>query len=151
MVQVASPYEVVAPRSDGDEWDDEETRMAQALDVWVDRLVKMYPEQKATWSQPLPTVAKDGEVSEADSETKPVINLLKRILYRQGDGDRNEIAGWDDTAVLIKFVKDALGKESGLDPEFFGTTPQEIIDAAAGYFPEIAGNGAEEAEEVPEK
>jgi DNA segregation ATPase FtsK/SpoIIIE-like protein len=151
MLQVASPYEVVGPHTNGEGGDDEETKVALALDFWVDKIVKMYPEQKASWSQPLPVAAKDGAGAEVDSETRPVIDLLKRILYQQGDGDRNEIAAWDDTAVLIKFVKDALGKESGLDPEFFGTTPQEIIDAAAGYFPEITGNGAEETEEVQEK
>lgn len=151
MIQVAAPYEGMGITASSGDFEDEEVKIAQAMDMWVGKIVEQYPDQKIEWSQRVATAAADGDAGVVDSETKPVIDLLKRILFRQADGDKDEIVGWDDTDVLIKFVKDALSEESGLDPEFFGTSPQEIIDAAAGYFPEISGNGAEETEKVQEK
>jgi hypothetical protein len=147
MIQVAAPYDGLGASSTGGELEDEEAKIAQAMDGWVKGILKKHPEKRAEWSEPLPTAAADGDGIVVDSETKPIIDLLKRVIFKQADGDQDEIASWDDKAVLIKFVKDALGQESGLDPGFFGTSVQEILDAAAGYFPEISGNGAEEVEE----
>jgi hypothetical protein len=67
-----------------------------------------------------------------------VIDLLKRIIYKQKNGQGAEIANWDDTAVLRKFVEDALKQETGMDDlSLFGTSAKEIFDAADGYFPEL--------------
>jgi DNA segregation ATPase FtsK/SpoIIIE-like protein len=151
MIQVASPYEDMGVTITGGESEDEEEKVAQALDIWVEKIQAKYPEQHAVWAQPLPEEEAQADGSGGDSETSPAIDLLRRILHKQGDGDKDDIAGWDDTAVLMKFIKDALEKETGLDPTvLFGTNPEEIIEAAQDYFPEISGNGAD-SEEAKEK
>jgi hypothetical protein len=138
LLQVASPYqgEGIGEPLTGEMEEDEE-RVAQALDTWVDMICQKHKKAaKVEWSQPLPGAGADGAA--VDSQTKPVIDLLKRIIYKQKNGQGAEIANWDDTAVLRKFVEDALKTETGMDDlSLFGTTAEEIFDAAEGYFPEL--------------
>lgn len=138
LLQVASPYqgEGIGEPLTGEMEEDEE-RVAQALDTWVNKICQQHKKAaKVQWSQPLPGTSADGAA--VDSQTKPVIDLLKRIIYKQKNGQGAEIANWDDTAVLRKFVEDALKAETGMDDlSLFGTTAKEIFDAAEGYFPEL--------------
>ncbi len=150
MIQVATPYESLGFVKPPGEFLDEEERNAWAMDAWIEKIKTQYPDGKVSWAQPVAEVTGESDGAVVDSETKPVIDLLKRIILKQANGDKEEIATWNDTDVLLKFVKDALGEESGLDPSFFGTSVKEILDAAVGYFPEIDADGAETEEKQAE-
>ena len=141
MIQVASPYEGVGV---GIGEYEEEERVAQALDAWVERICAMYPDEQAAWSQPVEITiesSSDNGYPVADKDTKLAIDLLKRIVYKQANGNKEEIAAWDDKTVLRQFIEDALRDElNGMDPSMLGTTFKEIVDAAAGYFPELGSS-----------
>ncbi|MEZ4513863.1 MAG: FtsK/SpoIIIE domain-containing protein [Chloroflexota bacterium] len=134
LLQVASPYEGmgVAPLEGED--DEEDDRVAQALDVWVEMLCQKYPGEKANWAQ---VVAAVGETVAVDPEMQLILDMVKRILHKQGDEAGGQIENWDDKVALFKFVEEALQKESSLPASVFGSTRQEILAAAAGYFPEV--------------
>jgi hypothetical protein len=141
MIQVATPYEGMDVTVTGTELEDEEEKNAQALDKWVAKIQKKYPKQQAEWSEPLPDSADGSGETAVASETKPYIDMLRRIIYQQADGNADEIAGWDDSTVLIEFAKDALKETTGMDPSFFGTTAKDILDNVIGMLPELPKNG----------
>jgi hypothetical protein len=147
---VATPYEGMDVAVTGTELEDEEEKNAQALDKWVAKIQKKYPKQQAEWSEPLPDSAgADGETAVV-SETKPYIDMLRRIIYQQADGNADEIAGWDDSTVLIEFAKDALKETTGMDPSFFGTSAKDILDNVIGMLPELPKNG-EKTDDAPKE
>ncbi len=138
MLQVASPYEGMGVTLTGSEIEEEE-KNAQALDIWVHRIKSAYPDDQAAWSEAAPEAAEGKDV--ADSETKPYIDMLRRIIYKQADGDNDEVAGWDDSTVLIEFAKDALKETTGMDPSFFGDTPKDILGEVLNILPALPENG----------
>ncbi len=145
MIQVATPYEGMGVKMSGSELEDEEEKIAQALDKWVAKIQKKYPKAKAEWSEPLP--AGEGEDGgTAVSEAKPYIDMLRQLIYKQVDGDAADIASWDDGKVVIEFAKDALKEASGMDPSFFGTEPKDILDNVVGLLPPLPKAGAESDE-----
>jgi hypothetical protein len=82
-------------------------------------------------------VAEDGVGTAVESETKPYIDMIRRLIYQQANGDQDEIAGWDDSTVLVEFAKGALKDATGFDPSFFGDNPKAILDNVMGMLPEL--------------
>jgi DNA segregation ATPase FtsK/SpoIIIE-like protein len=150
MVQVASPYENMAARPPVD--DDENIEwMAEALDKWVNRIIDLYPDQRAKWTA-------DGLDEEAgagpdglvvDPETRPLLDVLRRIVHKKAQQDNGLPLPLNDQTVLLELVKDALEEETGLDVSLFGETMQDIVVAAEGYFPEVTTNGATDQDGAP--
>ncbi len=152
MLQVASPYEGMGVIATGGDLEDEEAKVAQALDIWVQKIVEKYPDQQAAWSQPLPQEVTQTDGDGVDSETKPALDLLRRIIHTQTDADKEDIANWKDTTVLLKFVKDALKEKTMGLVDYDNMPEKEILFDASQHFPEINGEGAEETkEEVEDK
>jgi len=136
MIQVATPYEGMGIQSASNDLEDEEERIAQALDKWVEKIQEKYPDQQAKWATPLPNAEGDSELGN-DSETKPYIDMLRRLIYKQSGEDLDEIATWDDAAVVMEFAKDALEEATSFDPSFFGDTPKDILDNVIGMLPAL--------------
>jgi hypothetical protein len=151
MVQVATPYDGMGIKFSGSDVDDEEEKIALALDKWVGMIAEQYPDQKADWAEPLPEAEGVGEETAVESETKPYIEMIRRIIFQQADGDKTEIASWDDSTVLMEFAKESLKEATGFDPSFFGTTPKDILDNVIGMLPELTENGGETEEKQKEK
>jgi hypothetical protein len=148
---VATPYDGMGIKFSGSDIDDEEEKIALALDKWVSMIAEQYPDQKAEWAEPLPEAEGVDEETAVESETKPYIDMIRRIIFQQTDGDKTEIANWDDSTVLMEFAKESLKEATGFDPSFFGTTPKDILDNVIGMLPEISGNGDEAEETQKEK
>jgi hypothetical protein len=149
MLQVATPYEGMGLKATGSDLEDEEGRNAQALDRWVELIQEKYADHKAAWAEPIAVAAGDGAGTAVESETKPYIDMIRRLIFQQANGDKNEIAGWDDSTVLIEFAKSALKDATGFDPSFFGTTPKAILDNVIGMLPELPASP--EKTDDPEK
>jgi len=147
MIQIASPYDGMGVTAASDELEDMQAKVAQTLDLWVERIGAKWVEQRATWSQPLSATASDGlphtNGAIADGEMRHALDLLKRIVYKQAGENQAEVTEWDDTAVLKQIVKGAIESDSGLELAMFGATLAEISESAKGYFPEIEGNGTD--------
>ena len=120
----------------GSDLEDEEERNAQALDKWVVMIQEKYADQKAEWTEPI-AVPGDGVGTAVESETKPYIDMIRRLMVQQANGDKTEIASWDDSTVLMEFAKGALKDATGFDPSFFGNTPKAILDNVIGMLPEL--------------
>ncbi len=151
MLQVATPYDGMGVKMSSSELEDEEGKNAQALDKWVELIQKKYADQKAVWAEPLPGAEIGEDGTAVDSETKPYIDMIRRIIFQQTNGDKTEIASWDDSTVLMEFAKESLKEATGFDPSFFGASPKDILDNVIGMLPEIAGNGDESDETQKEK
>ena len=151
MIQVATPYEGMGIKFSGSDMEDEEEKIAQALDKWVEKIREKYPDEKAVWAEPLPDAEIGDDGTAVESETKPYIEMIRRIIFQKTDGDKTEIVSWDDSTVLMEFAKDALQEATGFDPSFFGTTPQDILDNVIGMLPELTENGDEPEEKPDEK
>jgi hypothetical protein len=147
MLQVATPYEGMGAKVS--DLEDEEGKNAQALDKWVEMIQKKYPGQKAVWAEPLPEAALGEGGTAVESETKPYIDMIRRIMIQQANGDQNEIASWDDTMVLMEFAKGALKDATGFDPSFFGSTPKAILDNVMGMLPELPAGTEKTEKENP--
>ena len=135
----------------GSDMEDEEEKIAQALDKWVALIQEKHPDQQAAWAEPLPDAEIGEDGTAVESETKPYIEMIRRIIFQKTDGDKTEIVSWDDSTVLMEFAKDALQEATGFDPSFFGTTPQDILDNVIGMLPELTENGDEPEEKPDEK
>jgi hypothetical protein len=150
MIQMATPYEGMGVTLTGAaDLVEEEELQAQALDKWVAAIVEQYPEQEATWTDVDLAADGDGDGETAiviDSEVRPAIDLLRRILYKQEKIDQETAVAWDDTDVLIKFIKEALKESGSADPDLLGFSTEDVFNMAQEEFPEIAGNGADEGE-----
>jgi hypothetical protein len=135
----------------GSDMEDEEERNAQALDIWVTQIQEAHPDQKAEWTESVVVEGEEGgDGTAVESESKPYIDMIRRIIFQQTDGDKTEIAEMDDAAVLMEFAKESLKEATGFDPSFFGTSPKEILDNVIGMLPEISGNGDESDEKQKE-
>jgi hypothetical protein len=151
MLQVATPYDGMGVKMGSSDLEDEEGKNAQALDKWVELIQKKYADQRAVWAEPLSGAEIGEDGTAVDSETKPYIDMIRRIIFQQTEGDKTEIASWDDSTVLMEFAKESLKEATGFDPSFFGVTPKDILDNVIGMLPEIAGNGDEADETQKEK
>ncbi|MBK8050700.1 MAG: NACHT domain-containing protein [Anaerolineales bacterium] len=80
LVQVASPYEI----NGGTETEDNDIKVAQALDYWVERIVKRYPDEHLEW-QAAPQNATSSGVgaATADPRAAKLLDLLHRAAYKR--------------------------------------------------------------------
>lgn len=138
LLQVASPYEGMGIAPLEGEEDEEDDRMAQALDIWMEMICQKYPGERVRWSQ----AEAVGETVIVDPEMRLILDMVKRILHKQGDEAGGKIENWDDKVALFKFVEEALHQEAGMPASFFGTTTKEILEAAGGYFPALPDDAA---------
>ncbi|MCP4421411.1 MAG: hypothetical protein GY805_32775, partial [Chloroflexi bacterium] len=143
MIQVATPYDGMGVTMASNEIEDQEEKMTQALDIWVEKIKKTYPEMQATWTEASPEVAA-GEDDAADSQTKPYIDMLRQLIVQQSNGDTDEVAGWDDSTVVIEFARDALQQATGIDDleMMFGKSPEDILDNVRPMLPTLPENGS---------
>jgi hypothetical protein len=117
----------------------------------VTQIQEAHPDQKAEWTESVVVEGEEGgDGTAVESESKPYIDMIRRIIFQQTDGDKTEIAEMDDAAVLMEFAKESLKEATGFDPSFFGTSPKEILDNVIGMLPEISGNGDESDEKQKE-
>ena len=136
MIQTATPYEGMGVALSGGEEDEE--MMALALDAWVTKIREMYPDQRAEWSELSPEMAEAAGQTAADAEIKPYIDMLRRLLVQQSNGDADKIARLEDEAILIEFARESLREATGFDPyEMFGKEPKEILDNVQGLLPDL--------------
>ena len=84
-----------------------------------------------------------------DPETRPLLDVLRRIVHKKAQQDNGLPLPLNDQTVLLELVKDALEEETGLDVSLFGETMQDIVVAAEGYFPEVTTNGATDQDGAP--
>jgi len=152
MIQVATPYDgmgITMTSANGDEPEDEEEKVAQALDIWVERIVAKYPDQKAAWSG---KVAGDG-----DGRTQPatpqqsekltrLMSLLQKGMQKElesleaGNGSDDlitakliqmEMNNWYDEKALLELLKEVWFREktaSGM--------PEDVVQSLASVMDE---------------
>lgn len=137
MIQVATPYEGMDIQLASNDLEDEEEKIAQSLDKWIEKIQQQYPDQQAVWATPLSDIEGADSDSADESETKPYIDMLRRLIYKQSGEEESEIADWDDATVLMAFAKDALQEATSFDPSFFGDKPKDILDNVMNLLPEL--------------
>ena len=148
MIQLATPYDGMGYEANGAAEEVEDEKIVFALDVWINRIAKKYPEQRAFWT----TI--EGEVSsttrshtsaELSGNALKMLNLLQRGLRKEleriKDGETIEeplldrllqidATKWYDEAELIGSLKVLLAREyraMGLPDDAIAAT----IDALA--------------------
>jgi len=125
LIQIASPYDGMRYEV-GMELEDEEVRMAAALDKWVGRIVEKYPQIKASWSILEVVEGEEGPVgpaSEINEKILEMIDLLQRGLRAEIHRMKRSrethkavlkellqaIRGWYDERELLQLLRDAYG------------------------------------------
>lgn len=144
MIQIASPYISVHSEAHLAGLDADNNRQAEMLDEWVKIIKDQHPEQRAEWVELAPTADGD-ELQETtiDPELKVALGLVRRIMVAHEVVDVDTAVNWNEKDVIVKYIKDALQKEMGIDPDLlFDGNIGELLLAAADKFPEISKNGA---------
>lgn len=139
MIQVASPYEgsgLTAPAGDDA---DEASKIAPALDAWVERLQAKYPGQQGAWSSTNGNAALQQAVSPQRSEKlNRMVSVLQRGMrkeithLKQGNGQETLITeqvvqggpdSWQNEETVVKLLGELWVKqqvEMGL--------PKEVVE-----------------------
>jgi hypothetical protein len=152
MIQVATPYDgmgITITSANGDEPEDDEEKVAQALDIWVERIVAKYPDQKAAWSG---QVAGEGDgrtqaaTPQQSEKLTRMMTLLRKGMQKElqsleadnGADDlvtaklvQMEMNNWYDENALLELLKELWFKEktaSGM--------PEEVVQSLASVMDE---------------
>jgi len=137
MVQMATPYKGMGVILAEDDSEEEEEKLALALDIWIQKIQEKYPDQQAQWAEASGEVLEEMTIA-ADAEIKPYIDMLRRLLYQQSNGDADQIVELEDAAILLEFAREALRESTGFDPyEMFGDKPKDILDNVDGMLPKL--------------
>ncbi len=138
MIQVASPYARLPHQHE-----DEEEHNIAALDAWIAEIVADWEgHERAQWL----SVTESGEAESADSdeaagfdsETRELLDMLKRIAYKQNqNGLQDKIATWDEKALLRYLVDDSFKQADSLSHMMLGETFSERWPHMSGLFPAI--------------
>ncbi len=137
MVQMASPYKGMGVTSADEDSEEGEEKLALALDMWIQKIQEKYPNQQAQWAEASGETVKEA-ATVADAEIKPYIEMMRRLLYQQNNGDAAHIAEQEDAAILLEFAREALRESTGFDPyEMFGNNPKDILDNVDGMLPKL--------------
>ncbi len=173
MLQIASPYDglpLQAGAGDGEE----DTRIPQALDYWVELILGRHPEPKTPWfaAQAGERAAGGGMLAQP-AEDSPVVAQMKQLLRRamlwetqrrEEDPEaepvlpgllaQHDVTRWGDEAVLRQVMKALHKAVNGVDDTMyemiFGPAPddKDVLAGLETALPELAA--AETAEEEPE-
>lgn len=128
LLQVASPYEGMGVTLTGELEEDEE-RMAQALDSWVDKIRQKHPKAKAKWSQSTGGNGSQepGAVPTENKKLMKMLSLIQRAMQKElenpaetnGSDDsitakmvQLDIQAWSNEAEVQKLLKDVYLKVS---------------------------------------
>jgi S-DNA-T family DNA segregation ATPase FtsK/SpoIIIE len=128
LLQVASPYEGMGVTLMGELEEDEE-RMAQALDSWVDKIRQKHPKAKAEWSKSTGSNGSQepGAVPTENKKLMKMLALIQKAMQRElenpaetnGSGDsitakmvQLDIQAWSNEAEVHKLLKDVYLKVS---------------------------------------
>ena len=137
MIQAATPYDgmgIKITSTNGGEPEDEEEKVAQALDMWVERILAKYPDQKAAWAS---AIDGDGRTKPATTPQQSekltrLMSLLQKGMQKElerleaGNGADDlitaklvqmEMNSWYDEKALLELLKEVWvreKKESGM-------------------------------------
>ena len=128
LLQVASPYEGMGVTMSGDLEEDEE-RMAQALDAWVTKIGKKHKkESKVQWSQPTGTNgSQETAVPTENKKLMQMLSLIQKAMQKELETPEEtngseesitakliqlDISSWNNEAEIEKLLKDVYVKSS---------------------------------------
>ncbi|MGB1248989.1 MAG: FtsK/SpoIIIE domain-containing protein [Candidatus Promineifilaceae bacterium] len=134
MIQMASPF------PEGDSADDEdESEHIAALDAWIHKIQTAWQaHDPARWVSADETDEADASdaATLVDEETAALLDMLKRITYKQGDSNlRTQVLEWDDKSLLRYLVDNHFKNVDSLSHMMLGDTFSERWPHMDGVFP----------------
>jgi hypothetical protein len=161
MIQVASPYEGLGLTATAGNLEDDEGKVAAALDLWVEQILAKYPDQRATWSDQ--TTAEVRTQTIAPQQSKKLMRMLSLLQQgmrkemerlKEGNGSSELVTAklvqmdfgrWNDEKTLMELLKELWKNEkiaSGLPEEMVSSLFSVMDDES--ILQEIEASLAEE-------